>query len=56
MRKLIVGNWKMNGTSRDVSEIIAIAELSGIHAAVDMRYAYPQHSLIEQAKQWVVLP
>ena len=41
MRKLIVGNWKMNGTSRDMSEIIAIAELSGMHAAVDAALCLP---------------
>jgi triosephosphate isomerase len=52
MRKLIVGNWKMNGTSRDVSEIIAIAELSGMHAAVDAALCLPA-TLIDRASQAV---
>ena len=52
MRKLIVGNWKMNGTSRDVSEIMAIAELSGMHAAVDAALCLPA-TLIYRASQAV---
>jgi len=52
MRKLIVGNWKMNGTSRDVSEIMAIAELSGMHAAVDAALCLPA-TLIDRARQAV---
>jgi len=52
MRKLIVGNWKMNGTSRDVSEIIAIAELSRAHVAVDAALCLPA-TLIDRAHQAV---
>ena len=52
MRKLIVGNWKMNGTSRDVSEIIAIAELSRTHAAADAALCLPA-TLIDRASQAV---
>lgn len=35
MRKLVVGNWKMNGTSADLTEITAIAHMAARYPAVD---------------------
>jgi triosephosphate isomerase (TIM) len=47
MRKLIVGNWKMNGTSADIPEIARIAQASSRHAGVDSGICLPA-SLIER--------
>lgn len=41
MRKLIVGNWKMNGVSADLDEIAKIAELSQQYASVDAGLCLP---------------
>jgi triosephosphate isomerase (TIM) len=48
MRKYIVGNWKMNGTSRDLPEIAAIAALAQEHAHVDAALCLPA-TLISRA-------
>ncbi len=48
MRKLIVGNWKMNGTSRDLSEIEAIADLAREYPLVESALCLPA-TLIQQA-------
>lgn len=48
MRKLIVGNWKMNGTSADLAEIAAIAEASRRYTAADSGICVPA-TLIERA-------
>lgn len=50
MRKLIVGNWKMNGTSRDLSEIAAIADLAREYPLVESALCLPA-TLIHQASQ-----
>ncbi len=48
MRKYIVGNWKMNGTSGALPEIAAIADMSGKYASVDSAICLPA-TLIERA-------
>lgn len=48
MRKLIVGNWKMNGTSRDLDEIRAISAVAQMYASVDSALCIPA-TLIERA-------
>lgn len=41
MRKYIVGNWKMNGTSSDLQEISAIAALATQYPLVDIAICLP---------------
>lgn len=41
MRKFIVGNWKMNGTSSDLDEIAAISAMARLHASVDSAVCVP---------------
>jgi len=41
MRKYIVGNWKMNGTSRDLPEIAAIADMAARYPTVDSALCLP---------------
>ena len=48
MRKLIVGNWKMNGTSADLDEIALIAETCILYSGVDSGLCLPA-TLIERA-------
>lgn len=48
MRKLIVGNWKMNGTSSDLNEIAAISAVAQHHISVDSALCVPA-TLIERA-------
>jgi triosephosphate isomerase len=48
MRKYIVGNWKMNGTSADLSEIAAIADMAGKYPQADSAICLPA-TLIERA-------
>ena len=48
MRKLIVGNWKMNGVSSDLAEIAAIAEISLSYSAVESALCLPA-TLISRA-------
>ncbi len=48
MRKYIVGNWKMNGTSADLPEIAAIATMAGKYSAVDSAICVPA-TLIQTA-------
>lgn len=48
MRKLIVGNWKMNGTSADLGEIEAIAEAAGRYPGADHGICLPA-TLIQRA-------
>lgn len=52
MRKFIVGNWKMNGTSRDLTEIGAIASTAQQFALVDSALCLPA-TLIDRAVQHV---
>ena len=52
MRKLVVGNWKMNGTSADLPEITAIAHVASRYRAVDAGLCLPA-TLISQACQLV---
>lgn len=52
MRKLIVGNWKMNGTARDLDEIAALAEAGRRYSAVDSALCLPA-TLIHRASQVV---
>ena len=48
MRKFIVGNWKMNGTSRDLTEIAAIASAAQHYVSVDSALCVPA-TLIDRA-------
>ena len=48
MRKFIVGNWKMNGTSSDLDEIAAISLVAQHHITVDSALCVPA-TLIERA-------
>lgn len=48
MRKFIVGNWKMNGTSSDLGEIAAIGALAQHYNNVDSALCIPA-TLIERA-------
>ena len=41
MRKYIVGNWKMNGTSADLPEIAAIAKMADGFSSVDSAICLP---------------
>ena len=52
MRKYIVGNWKMNGTSADLPEIAAIAAMAAKHSKVDSAICLPA-TLIERAAKAV---
>lgn len=47
-RKLIAGNWKMNGLARDLPEVRAIAEAAAAHPGVDVALCLP-FTLIERA-------
>ena len=40
-RKLVAGNWKMNGSRAALSELDAIAEAAAAHAGVDVAMAVP---------------
>lgn len=48
MRKYIVGNWKMNGTSADLPEIAAIAAMARNYPAADGAICVPA-TLVERA-------
>ncbi len=48
MRKLIVGNWKMNGTAFDLPEILAIVVASRVYNNVDCALCLPS-TLISRA-------
>jgi triosephosphate isomerase len=47
-RKLVVGNWKMNGLRAQLPEIAAIGDLAGQHPAVEVGLCVPA-TLIEAA-------
>src|SRR5436190_1095632 len=47
-RKLVAGNWKMNGTGADLPEIAAIASGASKHPNVDCALCLPA-TLIERA-------
>ncbi len=48
MRKYIVGNWKMNGTSGDLPELSSIASVAAKYSAVDSAICLPA-TLVERA-------
>ena len=48
MRKFIVGNWKMNGTSSDLVEIAAISAVAQLYHSVDSALCIPA-TLIDRA-------
>jgi len=52
VRKLVVGNWKMHGTSADLAEVQAIASAAGGHAGVDVGLCVPA-TLIHRAAESV---
>src|SRR5690349_24451571 len=52
LRKLVAGNWKMNGLSSDLAEIKAIADASRQYASVDVALCVPA-ILIERASRAV---
>jgi len=47
-RRLVAGNWKMNGVAVDLAEVVAIADAARAHAAVDVALCLPA-TLIERA-------
>ena len=47
-RRLIAGNWKMNGTSADLGEVTAISMAAETHQGVDVALCLPA-TLIERA-------
>ena len=51
-RKLVVGNWKMHGTSADLAEIQAIAAAAGNYPGIDAGLCVPA-TLIHRAAQAV---
>jgi triosephosphate isomerase len=48
MRKFIIGNWKMNGLSCDLDEIVTISAVAQLHTSVDSALCVPA-TLIERA-------
>jgi triosephosphate isomerase len=50
MRKYIVGNWKMNGTSADLAEIAAIAGMAKNYPGADSAICLPA-TLVERASR-----
>lgn len=52
MRKYIVGNWKMNGTSEELPEIAAIAAMSRNYPGADSAICVPA-TLIDRAARTV---
>ena len=50
MKKLVAGNWKMNGLSSDLAEVKAIAEASRNYPTVDVALCVPA-ILIERASR-----
>lgn len=48
MRKLIVGNWKMNGTAADLAEIGVIADVASCYPSTDSALCLPA-TLISRA-------
>ncbi|MGH6658107.1 MAG: triose-phosphate isomerase [Sphingomicrobium sp.] len=52
LKKLVAGNWKMNGTGADLAEIGAIAEAAAAHPEADSALCLPA-TLIERAARAV---
>ena len=52
VRKLVVGNWKMHGTSADLAEVKAIASAAGGHSDVEVGLCVPA-TLIHRAAESV---
>jgi len=52
VRKLVVGNWKMHGTSADLAEVEAIASAATAHPNVDVGLCVPA-TLIHRAAESV---
>ena len=52
VRKLVVGNWKMHGTSADLAEVKAIASAASGHPGVDVGLCVPA-TLIHRAAESV---
>jgi triosephosphate isomerase len=52
LRKLVVGNWKMHGTSADLAEVKAIASAAKDNAGVDVGLCVPA-TLIHRAAESV---
>lgn len=50
LRKLVAGNWKMNGLSSDLTEVRAISDASRAYASVDVALCVPA-ILIERASR-----
>lgn len=48
LKKLVVGNWKMNGRKSDLPEITAISDIAGAQNAADVAICVPA-TLIEAA-------
>ncbi|MEO6199234.1 MAG: triose-phosphate isomerase [Sphingomicrobium sp.] len=52
LKKLVAGNWKMNGGSADLAQVIAIAEAASAIASADCALCLPA-TLIERAARAV---
>ena len=52
LRKLVAGNWKMNGTGADLAEVRAIAEAAAAYPAADSALCVPA-TLVERAARAV---
>lgn len=52
MRKLIAGNWKMNGMLAALDEVAAIAETAAAHPAADVALALPATLIAAAAARW----
>ncbi|WP_298813386.1 triose-phosphate isomerase [uncultured Sphingomonas sp.] len=50
-RKLVAGNWKMNGSRAALSELSAIADAAAAHAGVDVAVAVPATLIAPAAEQ-----
>jgi triosephosphate isomerase len=49
-RKLVAGNWKMNGTRESLAELDAIAAAVGSHGGVDVAVAVPATLILAAAE------
>src|SRR5687768_1065859 len=56
-RRLIAGNWKMNGTSADLGTVTAISMAAERHQSVDVALCLPAtliHRAVERARGFTI--
>jgi triosephosphate isomerase (TIM) len=56
MRKLIVGNWKMNGTTADLAEIDAITQMAARYPSADSALCLPATLISRAAAEFTEYP